>query len=695
MERAVKGLHEYSLNRALLVFLCLILGLSSTAQAAYEFHALPGALIDTQNRCAIVNIYSLVKNDNGDLLQQEGVGWVTYASGTYGVLTPYHVVANADLIVAHCRGQYFPLELKQIDAEKDIAFSAFAANSEDLKKLYPLVYAINGKERLRFKDFFHPQSPVAKMKVESPAREYLQDMSAVMLGMSSFGVALPPEGAKPSSLLASPIGDDRVQGLVDKEQGFAKQILRIENLGIRPGLSGGALFGVLDSPFTRSFNEEYSRKSLLVPLEFVPKVVLGMVIKTRLNGAETVALSVDDIYDFLENKVLKAGFESDRDLRIKYRVTEDLRLQSYISLNEGVTLVESCSDEYKISADLKATAREDLQKLFADMAKKKSPEQIKREQIFKESQKDLLNKQLKGLELKKGGGEYGEGGDGFALPQSVFLTSKTFLGVGKISNPWNSSFGLYLNSTSCRQPGLWTGSGMINAIKIPGQKLQRMTTYEDVRHLYFRYGRKTAGLIRQYGVIERQPYFTQELTADEQISLPLTIGKAISSKTEDWKPGDYQYFRQRDVIPKQKSSSFISVSSTKLKWRSLIGDLSNESFTAFLQLSFENSQWQGFAALSKSCQLNMKPEYFFQAHPWLLEYRDGKNHLSFEMGTQGKLISAVFKKVDCFSNLALGELEVLPNSVMTRVQGTDRKVLVVKPLNFRRLIEAQKTEVNQ
>ena len=422
------------------------------------------------------------------------------------------------------------------------------------------------------------ENPLIRMANHQIERKiYDNELFDLMLGMSSFGIASMPDAKNPgNAVMLSQSNDSFVQGFVDRDQIYINNLVRINNLGIRPGLSGSVLFGV---PFSKGFLDRYyfeeQRVGFSLPVELLPKIVLGMIVKTRLNGAETVALSLGDIYDFLEKQVLADNLPPMNELNVVYKLfgsEEKPHLKSSILLrgpNRPFMVEEYCSEEYKNSADFLTLDNKNLKKIFEEKksegfsksllsayddvkAKKEARELLKKIDPNYTPPKGSINK-------IGGGGEYGEGSDGFGADNARFLTSTSLVGKFKEEGlnfkalDFVSSFGLYLTDRSCKARGLKIGNKLIHAVKLPGSETVRMISFEDLRRFAKIYGNKTGALLDQYGFESSTPFFTGELESSETIKVSLLTGPYVSSLDKQWSPGGKQYFNQRLIgIPKDK-----------------------------------------------------------------------------------------------------------------------------------------------
>lgn len=638
-------------------YLMLLLFHTSFAMA-FDFYIHPTNLVSRRSSdpCSVVKVHSALKAADGRLEHQEGLGWMVAGPQGVGVVTPFHVVVNADAVVGECRGQFFDLAPQAADAEKDVAYLQLVQT--DLirsRVLSPLLFVEDARNPSVYaKLFTSPNIQRNRWFINLPHFALTTGLQGILQKMSGYGVAVSAEKDSEMPVLMSTLSKDLVHAVVDKDQAFAKQMIRVENFGIRPGLSGAPLFGV---------PEEY-----ITPLEVLPKAVLGMVVKTKNNGAETMALSLGDIYDFLEERVLAKPAPAVRGLEVHYRAIaegERTRLLSYLILknaNTAMSFVETCSEEYRNSAEFKISIDPKLQKQLEDRQKARISVDLK-ENLLKEKKSIPLPKDPPGKSLH-GGGEYGEGGDGFATVDSEFLTSQTSIGNFKNLNlnyqalERVPSMGLYLQKGLCRQQGLWNGQQLLNTVQVPGEKAIRLSTNEDLRRFYSRYQTRALDLIQHYGRYETAPTFSLNMKDGASENRDLSVNHKISSQQPEWQPASRDYFK--NVLAKGSAlAGHFSVSKQTLSLETRLDTYTKESST--IQLQYQNQQWQGLVSFGSQCQVRLSPKNFVSVTPWLVEYADGANRLSIELKTKNRAMSVQIKKLDCpaAANMALGEIEIL------------------------------------
>ena len=700
-----KCLSSWLLDSA--IFLCLILGSPLTLAAELGVVAHYITATKKTDPCSVVNIHSLIKKDDGKTLYQKGQGWVTKlikknSERQLGVVLPYHVVVNASEVYGECHGVYFPLSEPVIDAEADLVHLEISDDDLISKNVVmPLLVEI-ASEKIR-NVVYNPDPAKAVFNQKITPKQMDKQLPDVLDSMNTFGVAVSPSGSAEPSFFLSPNGYDVVAGNVEANLDFFDRYIHIENFGIRPGVSGGVLFGVADNAWSRRYEKNSSKNVYEAPIELMPKTVLGMVVKTKLNGAETVAISLPSITRFLDYHVMNDLKPLKKDYEVHYHEVSGadgrVSLQSYMTVPKedgAITVQEICSAEFKQSADFVPLLDPKLKKISEEIKLKKDPQVEKLERQLN----DLLHRtkpegarkidfqNLQKLQKKSGGGEYGEGGDGFSGRQAQYLTSLSYVGsfpqadIGFAASSQVPSFGLYLKNQSCAGQSLAWDDRPVNTLALKGKPLQRLVTYEDVRKAA-KYGEKSADILSHYARFETKPFFTFEEKWTEPITLPLLSAQAISSADVNWKPQGKDYFKEKFVTA-AKSESSITVSKDVLALNVQITGISETKKMGWLQLSYQEDRWRGRFALNSQCEVSLHPENFKAVHPWLVQYHDEKNDLKIEMGTQNRLLIVTFQKVDCanMKNLVLGEVEVIPNGVMQVGLGPARKSLLAKPIDL-------------
>lgn len=689
------------------LWLCLILGHSSAAFAEIEIGVLANYLVPRKQSdpCSVINIHSLILKTDGTTLYQQGQGWVTLLNKKnsrhdVGVVMPYHVVVNASAVYGECRGLYFPLSEPVIDAEMDLVHMVIDRSEVQRElDLMPALWQITSQE---IRDIVYPSTyPQNLHNQKVDPKQLGEALPQALAAMAAFGVATAPQNGQ-DSLLMSPNGDGIVFGKLSERTASRSGFIHIENFGIRPGLSGGVLFGILDDFLTRSTNSKSGQSQYRIPVELMPKTILGMVTKTKLNGAETVATSLPDLAEFLKTHVIQGLPIKAKGLEVHYHEVSNadggFELQSYMSLYNGdnaVTVQEVCSAEFKQSADISPLMPPGLKALVEAEKKIPDPKSLQlpiqlndltqRQKLDIKFQNDLKN--LKNLQKKSGGGEYGEGGDGFGSRKAQFLTSRTPVNATEQSRNFQaiseaSSFGLYLKNQSCQQRGLRIGDKNVNTIVINGEML-RLATYEDLRKISLS-ANKSLKTILDQAWFETKPFFTFNEKWSEPFTFFLKTGQFISSVDENWRPGGKQYFKEK-IGPAFKSNSYMTISKDSLLLNTELMGISEGVKTGWLQLSYQQNQWQGRFSLGPHCEIHLSPDRFKAVHPWLVEYADGRNSLKIEMGVQNKLLQVTFQKVGCegMKDLALGEVEIIPNPQLQIFEKSLRTSMIAMPIDFK------------
>lgn len=693
-------------------------------QAKPEIKLVPINLVkfDKKNmQCAIVKVHSLMKTAEGKVFRQEGLGWIIRLGFQVGVLTPYHVVASGESIIAECNGNFFPVVFPTIDREKDLAF--FRIQDDQLEKnkqhLLPLLVQQLPEEKSVLDEKGKALDQL--LNLNFPREYYRTKALELALGSASFGVASMPTSQDPASaLIMSPDMDLNVQVQVDKNHPFYSNLIRVQGLGVRPGISGGALFGVAYSSLYAGYNFQKNKSEYEAPIELLPKIILGMVTKTRINGAETVAISMEDILTFLETEALKIKYKTPKkNLEIHYAPQEknnEFKLKTYLTIHQDhspqeTIISEFCSDEYQVSAEwsplepkmtLQSLPRKEQKILEAkrDLEIKRKDQML---QIYQTDHGRAVNTEfLKEIKLtpeqkrqllSSGGGDYGEGGDGFLLPESQFILTSfapnDFDGVKKVGVVKISQFksipslGLYKTPRACRQQGLMVGQSLISQVALPNQDLRRMVNLEDFYAFYKENKEKSLDLLLQYGS-NSDVGMSLPVPKDLKLEIPLVPVFHISSGN----------IYSKTFLTRAKANSD---SPSKLELTrnglQLVADTKLPDGKETMRLHIKQSQniWSGSLQFSNGCRIEMNPGSFKKANNWSANYKDASLDMGISLLAQSESMRVVINKINSqcadVKNLALTELEIQLNGTVTAVIGTPRTALIMEPTNLQSLIK--------
>lgn len=770
--------------------LVLFLFASQGALASYhEAVTFSSGLIELEPnkmKCSVVKIHSRISETQERPLTQSGYGWVVRVGDFFGVVAPFHVIAAADGVWAECMGQFFHLTVKNVSVDQDLALLSFKYDNEFVelfkKLLIPLIYLVpadrpsffettgfaSDSEKMSSFQLINPQLPKAAFASD---RELLSTVAQ----MESFGVALSPNKARPSdSVVLSPDLDLRVWPTIASRAPLVERLIQVNGLGIRPGMSGGALFGI-HSMGILGLGSQSGESRYELSHALMPKFILGMVVRTKNNGAETHAVPMNTIVDFIgrQDVDIRSYFNSEG-LKLGYLVDQTketsrlipfLRYQRSDSRFEEVHFFEICSEEYKISSEIRSlgesqeVARQlprgqrlemnrDMNRLAAQLRQAlqdSRPDQIEafklnsiitngrilridplttqpQEQSTEPTQQQMqvppalrpVLKNLRDSQQLRGGGDYGEGSDGFSSVGSQFLVSdftpSDLAARGgrnfrrKVVDTY-SSLGLYRTDLNCSQKGISFADKILVGYENEDGTLRRLTSFEDLLAIYNLHPATFIQRLNQRAKTDHQMPLLKNAqinggwSADLDIALP-----GVTSSQQQWAPGGRPYFSQ--VLTGGGSSVWrrtetertdglgsyrVSARQLHIKVPFLLPQSTKEKAdsNAHIELQFTQSNqgehWAGTIALSKRpvCQIALDSTKMKKINPWFYRYQDEKMRFEISLGKPNEVATLQFFSLDeaCFStpNLALGEIRIFEDSSAAAVIRSHRTLLIPHP----------------
>lgn len=703
-----------SVNLSISTLIFLIIGSTQVAMAA-RFEVLTYGLLQLQSdddRCSIAKIHSLVEDNRGQIYHQSGMGWFILTSSGVGILTPFHVIAEGSAVYAECKGEIFELKLQKTDPEKDLAF--LTTESKDRSKLgglvFPVMMPLNpGEKSYRESLDEKARTVFSIVSPEVPDSEYKSNMRGLALSMTSFGVASAPNfNDRTSSLILSPDFENSVEPIIEDKDPLSKIIVRLDGLGIRPGLSGSALFGVMGASKLTHYNFEQNvpRKKYSLSVQWMPKILLGMVNKTRLNGAETVAISMVDIFEFLERLPLKDNSRSGLTVSFhRMKSKNGLELMPALNIN-NVTFVEYCGDGYKNSGSLSPLRLEDSGRVDSNWHSNKNY-QFNDSTSISPVENQLLNRfrerdykipstsdELKlphfedFIDRSAGGGDYGEGGDGFAPKTANFYLSSfpafklqglrdDFKEITKFQTQ-----GVYRTSQVCKFEGLVFQNKLVSEVNLPGKVAQRLATFEDLRRFYKDNGERSLGLIQEFGSNKLVwPYENRSELQRKPIQIPLiSVSKSVRNQTS-LSPALSPFFQEK-FIPGtgliQSGMPFLSIDNSGFSTLVENGDLR-------LLLSTKNGSWTGRVELSQTCKIPLRSEKFRQINAWKSVYRDSNIDLVVSIGAMNEFVRINITRASAckdLNDIKLGQIVIYGMAKVTPVIGTTRTAILPLPIDI-------------
>jgi hypothetical protein len=682
--------------------------LTSLAQAT-QFEALTWGILQLRpddNQCAIVKIHSLVKNSQDKLFHQEGMGWITFTHSRIGVLTPYHVVAEGAQVFAECNGEFYSLSPLKVNPELDLAYFEIASSqkpSQLLKQLFPVIVEL-GADGKSIRESYSPELQMLFSLVSPPVPpdDYQKNMTALSLSVSSYGIASAPEiKDRSSSLIVSPDFDSSAEAAVNTTDPLARFLVRVDGLGVRPGLSGSALFGVISNwrltALDKTSDQNQWQKRYGVGIQIMPKVLLGMVSKTRLNGAEAVAISMADIFDFLQDLNQSAPNQG---LFVRFQKHESdsgLTLIPSMVL-ESTSIFEHCGDSYKNTGNLS------LLEDWTPSTKKIPFEKQKVDKIlfekFYERPRDPRFEKLKNSKpqalptILNKGGDYGEGGDGFAPQDAQFIISKfNVFRAPDVKDGFEAikryqSRGLYKLRRECKYEGLALDDKVISEATPPGEVTQRLVTFEDLRVFYKAHGANSLELIKKYASYSSAWPYEKVPQFENSVLIPLlSVGKLYSSRPPLVIDQKTEFFNNKFVPASKRgdSPSWLQVSAKGFELQLY----ETESQLRFGRTSSGGSSdaglWHGSLALSPSCNIELKPENFEVINSWKTSYKDENADLTLTFGAMNEFLRITINHVQKCSDLKalkLAQVIVYANAKMAAIIGTTRTAVLPQPMDF-------------
>lgn len=689
--------------------------------SASEFEILTYGLLQLghdDNRCSIAKIHSLTKDEDGEYYYQHGMGWFILTKNGVGIITPYHVITNSSVVFAECFGNLFELSVHKIDAEKDLAF--LTTKSNDRTKLSELIFPVLMEitpGQLKYRERLNEKArwSFSVVSPEIPITEYKNNMRALALSMSSFGVVSAPDlFDRASSLILSPDFDFSVEPIVDDKDPFVKNLIRLDGLGIKPGLSGSALFGVIADQ--RLIHTDYKNDKLSkhysLSVQYMPKILLGMVTKTRLNGSETVAVSIADVLDFMQ----EYDDNKNRNLELNvsyhaYKTKSGLELIPSLSIDR-VPFIEYCADTYKNSGSLtKFSVKPAIstgQKQQTDVGVSSGTilqqpilhnsvhhffqEYIrKNEKILPTSRRNEEIRINEHINMKKigGGGDYGEGGNGFASQSAQFFLSSfpafKLKGIDGFENiKQYQTQGIYKTNRKCEQEGLLFENKLITHVSLPNNDPQRLMTFEDLKTFYQSYGHQSLELIRKYSSSEYTwIYAKHKDLKDKSLEIPL-LSASIDIRHSSKSISTSRFYQEKFLPASQKSTSVSSFLAINNLGFSVF--LKNENMNFSLNLS--NKNWSGNLEFSPACSIKLNSNNFKVINSWKAVYTDTNIDFNISLGGMKEFARININRIEgCHDseNLILGQFIIYGYAATAPVIGSTRTAIIPLQMDIEKL----------
>jgi hypothetical protein len=402
-------------TRFILIQLTLFLSLASFGANEYARPVIFSGAGLPYGRCKIVTIHSLTEV-NGQVYAQSGVGWFVSGEEGYRLLTPAHVVSGADAVLGECLGQFFPVQLQSRSETLDLAL--LKPLSDISSFAYPLIYLKTREQALA------EMSPADRNGLKSfHPDHFAKPLESLVQMQVSNSYQLPgTDNDNPVIKVKSAELDITKMGIAHYESSVNSLI--VETLGIQPGYSGAPLFAHIDKP---DFSDtDFLVNTLSGDGDYTTLFLMGMLTRTEVNGSRALGISMPMILKALPYLMRSQNPNADAytqafGLRVRLQYTNAVknkileRSQQLVDDTTGTrkTYSEICEDETLESSEWSATSTASSQALnkLVQQYKNTSSDSQKAPQLERISQQYKAHAQdLKSIQQKSGGGDYGEGG---------------------------------------------------------------------------------------------------------------------------------------------------------------------------------------------------------------------------------------------------------------------------------------------
>lgn len=412
----------------ILIQLSLLLGSTSFGANEYGRPVIFSGAGLPYGRCKIVTIHSLTEVQ-GQVYSQSGVGWFISGDEGYRLLTPAHVVSGADALLGECLGQFFPVQLQSRSETLDLAL--LKPLSDISTFAYPLIYLKTREQALAQMN----QGDQNGLKSFHPDH-FAKPLETLVQQQITNSYQLPgTDSQNPMIKVKSSDLDIVKMGIAHYENSINSLI--VETLGIQPGYSGAPLFAHIQKP---DFNDtDFFINTVSGDGDYSTLFLMGMLTRTEVNGSRALGVSLPMILKALPYLMNSQNPQADAyaqvlGLRVRLQYTNSIknkvmeRSQQLIDDSNGVRKVysEICEDETLESSEWSASSAASSQSLnkLVQQYKSMASDSQKRPQLEKIAQQyKAPSRDLKSIQQKSGGGDYGEGGgSGASLKNGQLMT---------------------------------------------------------------------------------------------------------------------------------------------------------------------------------------------------------------------------------------------------------------------------------
>lgn len=447
-----------------------------------------------ETRCRLVTIQALTEVQ-GKTFYQQGVGWVIQSESGYKILTPSHVIAGAEVIIAKCNNQSALLSVQSRTETKDLAL---LSPQEDISAwAFPLIALV---DREKIISDLEPQN---KAEVNLYHPDHFKQSLEENLYNQIYNFYVVPVDSN-IQVFKTFERDLQSGGIAHFENKLNSLVA--ETLAIRPGFSGSPLLAQIPAKNLESKN---TLINLIFPETFYQSYLLGMLTKVEVNGSRSLGISLPDIikilplllqsHDSLQDVYVDA---LNLDLKLRYKLTFDgenlIRSQELLWARgtDKNIYSEICQDstaessEWDKSIDVSQRLVNLLQK-YKETEKKYAKQDIKIEIKNEFTIKQKTNSFLRSFLQRSGGGDYGEGGGGMSLKKSLLMTPRNdgFILNGQLTS--------YKRLTSCKKTAVVDNKGRSFDFLLSEGKIQRVTSLSEAYDVFTGFN-KTIGNNNRY-----------------------------------------------------------------------------------------------------------------------------------------------------------------------------------------------------
>ncbi len=608
-------------------------------------------LLGNSDYCPLLSIEAK-KSIATKTYSQTGIGWIIAnesrdnAQPKVAVLVPAHVVWGADTITGRCNDKITEFKITALSQTYDLALLDFSRkNFEELGNTsIPLLW--RGRAPLNLGDI----DAATTVRQKQIFQELVIDHAPISLDeelahQQDIGIHyVLPGQEKNSKTIFTPtdwrsfLEPSRV--LSQNQNVFLglKKTILLNQFAVRPGFSGSPLF-VLPAPGRYNsllFDETRSRVAL-------PRILIGMVVKTEVNGSRAIAISLEDILRVLPE--LQSA-EPDQDpyvvghpnqAHMQYAFDSEKLAKGELQRRQQLIIPRQNKSPYLIGE-------------FCGTFKDSSDwEPISRTTLDSESQ----SRKRRSNETKVArppGGDYGDSG-GTTNP------NKGEFALEIDSDEGNSHFASYRNLQSCPNPGLLLPSGkIINSIRSPRKKIFRRTlSLNDITDLAERDGEALIALLETEGQTANSQKIDIESICNDQVmgseqKLFLNygqIGRPRFTKLLKEDPASYSpfpnplsYGRISAQASRQKGFPGFTLECSKSPTNKVLTiNYGDATLSVAAQLSDRGLQGKVIIRPSKllECAVDLTSENTKSSSVWRHQIRSEAMDLDIHFGSQGRI----------------------------------------------------------